>query len=143
MTQKEYNDGNRLIAQFIGYEYIPFNNPMNIKAGWWHNNTSNIIKLNVRPDKLVGSFYLGRSVKDLKYHKDWNYLMNACRKWDKLNEHPIPIAANISLKKVEEEYVALCEELDHFVTLYEIMPAFKHLVDCIRWYNNITQLIKI
>jgi hypothetical protein len=138
MTTKEINDGNRLIAEFIGYEYIPFNNPLKIKPGWWWSKTSNIVRGTSNPEKLIGNFYLGRSVRDLPYHKDWNFLIGAIKKWDSLNEKPLPIAIEISIKKVSSEYVELCDTLDHLVTLYDILPVFKHFVKCVKWYNHIS-----
>ena len=136
MTLREINEGNRIIAEFMGYEYIPFNNTTGLKPGWWYSKTPPIIR-GADTRKLVGGFYLGRSVKDLKYHKDWNYLIYAIKKWDCLNENPIPIAINITLKKVEKQYVELCDELDHLVTLYEQEPVFEHFVKCIQWYNHV------
>lgn len=85
--------------------------------------------------------YLGRTVRDLPYDKDWNFLMGACKKWDCLNESPIPIAINKSLKQVEKEYVELCDELDHLVALYDRQPVFEHLVKCLQWYNHVTRNI--
>lgn len=86
MTRKEINDGNRLIAQWMGYEYLPLNNVAGVKPGWWHTQTPpSIHKLVTRPEKLAGGFYLGRSVNHLPYHDSWNALMPVVMKV--LNHH--------------------------------------------------------
>ena len=140
MTRKEIIDGNKIIADFLGYEYVPFNNGLGIKPGWWNPKTPQILKRNLRvPEKVSDEFYLGRSANDLKFHSDWNKFMRACKKWDRLNESPIPIAGRKSLRSVEREYVVLCECLDNTVTLYDILSAFEPLVKCVSWYNKVTK----
>lgn len=73
----------------------------------------------------VGKF-MGKKFKDpmnYMYDKDWNWLMAACKKFDKLN-------------LLDKEYELLCDEIDNAVSCYEIKPAFKNLVKAIRWYNK-------
>jgi hypothetical protein len=61
----------------------------------------------------------------LKYHTSWGWLMPACKKWDELD--PVPAF---------EEYMELSDNLDNKVTLYEILPVYKQLVENIKWYNK-------
>ena len=73
----------------------------------------------------VGKF-MGKKFKDpmnYMYDKDWNWLMKACKKFDRLN-------------LLDKEYELLCDEIDNAVSCYELKPAFKNLVKAIRWYNN-------
>lgn len=73
----------------------------------------------------VGKF-MGKKFKDplnYLYDKDWNWLMKACKKFDKLN-------------LLDKDYETLCDEIDNAVSCYEIKPAFKNLVKGIRWYNK-------
>ena len=65
---------------------------------------------------------------DMKFHTDWNWLMLACQKWDLLST----VNRDVDCKR----YVELCEQLDHFVTLYDIKPVFDQLVTNIKWYNK-------
>ena len=64
---------------------------------------------------------------ECNFHEDWNLLMRACKKFDCLNETEPDL--------YNDEYVELCEMLDHYVTLYDILPVFQWLNECIEWYN--------
>lgn len=57
------------------------------------------------------------------YDKDWNYLMEACKKFDRLNLS-------------DKEYELLCDEIDDAVSCYEIKPVFENLFAGILWYNT-------
>lgn len=70
-------------------------------------------------DRWIGSF----TSNDLLYDIDWNWLMSACKKFDKLN-------------LLDKEYESLCDEIDNAVSCYEIKPAFNNLVKGIKWYNT-------
>ncbi len=80
----------------------------------------------------VGSYYIRGDSFDhtryMRYDKDWNLLMRACKKWECL---PTGDFAHM------EDYVTLSDALDDAVTLYEIKDAFKQLVVNIKWYNNL------
>lgn len=73
----------------------------------------------------VGLF-MGRKSIDASrflYHKNWDWLMKACSKFNSLN-------------LLDREYESICDDIDHAVSLYEIMPVFKKLVRGVRWYNE-------
>ena len=136
MTIRETNAAKKMIAVFMGYEYIPFNNPLGFRAGWWHPKSPEIlkrfpVKSTVGGDGKSIPFYLGRAVKDMKYNSDWNWLMNACKKWDNLpyDEFKTDLA--------KRQYTDRCELLDNAVTCYEIEYAFLALTECIEWYNRL------
>lgn len=69
--------GNKIIATYLGLEYIPYNNTEGKKAGWW--------KIGVKPSTndiftarhIDKKWYLGRSHNDLRFYDDWNALMDA------------------------------------------------------------------
>lgn len=58
------------------------------------------------------------------YHSSWDWLMPACKKWDRLN------------MEFDREYEGLCDLLDNAVTLYDVRPAFNQLVKNIQWYTK-------
>lgn len=85
---------------------------------------------------------LGKTAKAIKYkdgyyphdkpkefHNDWNALMPACYKWDKLTDE-------ILADGIWYEYERLCDLLDTKVTLYEILPVWQQLVENIEWLNS-------
>ena len=79
-------EGNKLLAEFLGYKYYPHNHP-DLKnsrdAGWKLNiKASSMLKQN----PLLGlprEAYLCRHHKGLKYHSDWNHLMKVVDKIEK------------------------------------------------------------
>jgi len=95
--------GNRLIAEFMGGKLKYYN----ISNEPYY----------LMPDKKQWMF------ERLVYNYDWNWLMAACRKFDKLN-------------LMDKDYEALCDEIDNAVSCYEIKPAWKNLVKAITWHNS-------
>lgn len=61
------------------------------------------------------------------YHEDWNKLIPLCRKFDTLSFDHKSININ-------EEYLELSKILDNRIIVYEIMPVYMQLVDCVKWY---------
>jgi len=72
------HEGNKIIANFMGYEYIPFNNPDGLIPGWWKIGTSeDVRKLAYATQfKFHRKIYLGRNHTCLKYDTDWNAIMS-------------------------------------------------------------------
>lgn len=70
----------------------------------------------------------GFTLRQMKFHSDWNWLMLVCRKLDDLYE--------LKLVKHSITYERLCDELDDAVTRYDInevvMVADKFLI----WYKT-------
>jgi len=64
MSEEEILEGNKLIAEFMGYKYI---NPKDScdKWGWYLNE-----------DDSISELYL----KELKYHSSWSWLMSVVEK---------------------------------------------------------------
>jgi hypothetical protein len=68
--------GNKIIAKYLGYEYVPHNNTEGKKAGWWKIGTTREQQViaGMAHDTVIT---LGRSHNDLKFYHDWNALMDA------------------------------------------------------------------
>jgi len=81
------HEGNKILANFMGYEYIPFNNPDGLKPGWWKKNASPKTRAIAYAHREKGGFgiYLGRHHTCLKYHIDWNILMSVYFKFRKMD----------------------------------------------------------
>ena len=65
----------------------------------------------------------------LKYDSSFEWLMNACRKFDRLDPRTWTVDAQF-------EYAKLSDELDDCAALYDKMPLFIQLVKCVKWYNK-------
>lgn len=77
--------GNKLIAEFMGFKYIPFNNNQELKPGWWVNPITRGQQDNEHVRyKLGKSRFLARSHHELKYHNSWNWLMPVVEKIEQM-----------------------------------------------------------
>lgn len=107
----------KLITEFMGYKLVPW---MNGRA--WERATFSSIhdtfNLHGRLWRETDNYY--------KWSSDWNWLMEACKKFDQL-----------TLDKLDyEAYVAHCDGIDDLVTCYEKEPVYDRLVEAIEWYNE-------
>ena len=116
MNHKEQIEGNKLIAEFMGFK------PMFIK--------SLLGKRYEVIDFEHGRIKVENLDVDCFYHTSWDWLMPACHKWDNLNMY--------DKEGYEYEYLILCDTLDAKVSMYEIGPVWQQLVENIQWYNNQT-----
>lgn len=80
------------------------------------------------PTSKIEIHFLGGTKRELQYHchMDWNLLMDACNKFDKIENRT-------------REYQRHCDEIDAAVTNYEILPAWKRLLRGIKWYNEVKE----
>lgn len=91
MTDQEIVSGNKLIAEFMGYEYIPspvpvVRNELTKQFGWsrtieWHPFFIKTMGDDFFPPQR---YYLGRSHHDLIFHRDWSWLMPVVEKIESL-----------------------------------------------------------
>lgn len=77
--------GNKIIAQYLGYEYIPHNNKGSLKPGWWKlegslENKEKLQTLEPIFRKVGESRFLCRNHKGLRFYNSWDWLMEACVK---------------------------------------------------------------
>lgn len=85
MTNKNIIEGNKIIAEYLGYEYIPHNNNNGLKPGWWKLEGSvddkKFIQSKESVFRKVGqSRFLCRNHKELRFYNSWDWLMEACVK---------------------------------------------------------------
>jgi hypothetical protein len=115
--ENEAIEGNEIIAAWLGWirrEPGEYNLP-----NWWEPDMNDLrLKCKFRgyPNQI-------------KFHSSWDWLMPALKKWDDL---PLD---DFDLDSMQE-YMNLCDKLDHLVSCYEIIPAYTHFVKCIKWYSN-------
>jgi hypothetical protein len=69
------------------------------------------------------------SLEEMKFHSDWNWIMELCRKLDTLSEDDIV--------EWTDDYVVLSEELDNSVTRnYDINDVVKAVNKFLIWYEQ-------
>ena len=74
MEKINIHEGNKIIADFLGFEYVPFNNPDGFKPGWWRKGITPQMRAFGFAHQYKGGMgvYLGRHHTCLKYYTDWN-----------------------------------------------------------------------
>lgn len=82
----------------------------------------NIYDFNGYPNHKLGT---SNSIEG-NFSTSWDWLMPACKKWDDLK----------FIKGKQREQSELCDLLDHYVSCYEILPAYQQLVKNIRWHQQ-------
>jgi hypothetical protein len=82
---KEIIEEQKMIAEFIGYRYIPHNNDENIKLpGWWQVDTPlNVLRI-ISPKWLPAGYFLCRNHNELRYRYSWEWLMTFVQKLESL-----------------------------------------------------------
>lgn len=150
MTKKQILQGNKLIAKFMGFQFIKNcvqktdlyelgdqSGEDEINDLWILNPSELFLKIKRFDQWVEEDYYSGEKPFDefyyknsLKYHSSWDWIIPACKKWDEL----IFPADNA---KLLVEYCRKCDLLDDMVTCYEIEAVFEQLVKNIKWYNGL------
>ena len=85
--EKEYVvEGNKLLAHYMGYEYIPHNNPHGWVPGWWKKTTHPRFRLpgmQATNLKLGSDNFLCRNHNELRYYNSWGWMMDVVEKMEK------------------------------------------------------------
>ena len=117
MTKEEILEGNKLIAEFLGYVYIPYTRGHSGRPCGW------VIKNYKLVDRKVPKLFLGRTTKDLLYHKSWDWLMPCISKinfldhlnlWDKHNIDKFNLTESIANVDVERTYELVVEFIEWY-----------------------------
>lgn len=107
---------NALVAEFVGWTHDPV-----LKSIMWVPKGRDI---KFRAWKL--------SKSNLVYHKDWNWLIDACKKWDNLYRTDDLLKDRSTA--FYQGYIDRCDKLDATMSKYEIKLVFERLVNNVRWY---------
>lgn len=117
MTKEEILEGNKLIAEFLGYVYVPYTAGHSGRPCGW------IIKNYKLVDRKVPKLFLGRTTKDLLYHKSWDWLMPVVEKinfldhlnlWDKHNIDKFNLTESIANVDIERTYELIVEFIEWY-----------------------------
>ena len=127
MTLKKINEGNKILAEFIG-EIATDGHPQGGKHWAVHFPQSFCDKLRNKYSVYSSKTFVFET--DLYFHSSWEWIIFVCNKWDCLKMQQFN---ETDLKK----YELLSDDLDNVVTLYEIEPVFIQLVKNIKWLNSL------
>jgi hypothetical protein len=94
MTKEEIINGSKLIAEYLGWQYIPFNDLQGYsKAGWWRtpiikqeeNPLNKIIqeKSKNHKDKLGSRYYVCRNHSELRFYNSFDAIIPVIQKIEK------------------------------------------------------------
>lgn len=130
MSQDLIIEGNKKIAQFMGYTYFPHMKGEQKAPGWKTTiDTSIFSKFNQSYNILLKKNenkreYLCRGHNGLKYHISWDWLIEAIIKFRDLDID-------------NDIYRSHIQEIDsNVIDEYDIHQAHTSLVNAINWYNN-------
>ena len=115
MTKEKILEGNKLIAEFLGYAYIPYTGGHSGRPCGW------IIKNYKLVDRKVPKLFLGKTTKDLLYHKSWDWLK--------------PVIDKISDLTDEGKYLVTLS-IFNFTIFANITDTWYAVVEFIEWYNE-------
>lgn len=73
MSDINITEGNKKMAEFCGYVYVPYNKDVKQTAGWWLKEAP-MIDYMLAGKGETGNAYLGRKHNDLKFY-GFDYLM--------------------------------------------------------------------
>ena len=137
MSEQEIIEGNKLIAEFIGYK---FNGNIVISAPLDKNGFDNY-------DILTGY-----NISQAAYNSSWNWLMSVVEKIDNLNisnlnlEESSCVHAEIAGSHIKisirhnhtgmEDYHFLYFENDYTDENSKILAVYKAVIEFIKWYNK-------
>lgn len=157
MNKEEIIEGNKIIAQFMGYEYFPFDEtkmqtlndvPLDQMNGW-HRPSLGHYK--------IDGWYLYRTHNELRYHRDWNWLMTVLDKIENIADVEISIRGWRTEIDGQEKQIKNCiirvpdrnGERDFETGGWEdylfsiihgddtkILATYKCVVEFIKWYND-------
>jgi hypothetical protein len=148
MTTEESLEGNKLIAEFMGYSYYPHTREETLPG--WRKEKSH---------PKISRTYLARVHKNLDYHRSWEWLMTAVEKIESLDlseemyyweGHDGKIQYNFEGISVEIEnrrcWIYLNLQLDPMFTINtktfneeyptKIEATFRAVCEFVEWFNK-------
>lgn len=129
MNEKEIIEGNRLIAEFMGYKYYPDDTLNGIKGVLRH------------PERL--SLHLDINKRGCaEYHTDWNELMPVVEKIETTTNPESTYKDHTMIVSIETGYCLVSENGEAPVCEFiadesetKIQTVWKLVVSFINWYN--------
>ncbi len=113
---------NKLIENFMGWE---------LKWITWYD-LNQWCFVNKNTGKTISGL---KSDSELPYITDWNWLIEALKKFDCLYDK-LSFQQESLNPKYYKQYAIKCDNIDYAITLYNINDAVNALCEGIEWYNT-------
>ena len=117
-------ENNKIIAEFLSVKMHPCETIENFK----------FLPIEER------GLYNGYFIDELKYHEDWNWLMEVVEKIESLEIFDRMGRFNINTKNFDENYTSFITDKDEDFIQCEgdtkIEAVYNAVVEFIKWYNN-------
>lgn len=98
MTKDQILNGNKLMAEYLGYKYYPYTEPYGKDrvVGW----------VKPRSHPIMPEFYLGRSHNDLDFNTNWNNLIRVVEKIERDNNVVVSMVGdNIAIHNYNKVFI--------------------------------------
>lgn len=146
MTQEQIIEGNKAIAEFMGYIYHPHPDRFAL-PGWKVPNDKPFIEKLMRIGTIGKRPYLCRTSKEIQFHTSWDWLMPVVEKINKDGSFKVRILFNANgtngiygcyIDKVEWVNNYLQDERISGYSNIEnpIESVYKAIIKFINWYNE-------
>ena len=124
-------EGNKLIAEFMGYKYFPFVYELKTKTGFnrlgWRKGNPHLPGGYSRI--VIGkTHYIGRHHRDLKFHEDWNWLNDVVKK--------IFILSKENNLFINKKFGPILSEIKENLVEIDINKVWESSVGFIKEYNK-------
>ena len=137
--EKEILEGNKIIASFMGYKYFPFDETQRQWVGdkkdgmlldqmnGWHRPSLGHYK--------IDGWYLCRNHNELRYHRDWSWLMTVVEKIRFLGAVDFVISIGGSVVISWDDGTVYYNQ-NKGMGRNIIETTFESVVEFIKWYND-------
>lgn len=137
MTTEEIKNYNKLCAEFLDWIYVPSNKLLdekykNINQSGWYSKIPPL-----KATKVFINYYKGRTVKDLKFHLDWNLIIDVVEAIEKLGYYIRFYKETCKIGNLD--YLPLMENMDIIVNIDDINKketVIKAINQFLIWYQN-------
>lgn len=143
MTPKEIVEGEKIIAEFMDYEYVPASIPVDYSkiSGWVKKKNSHSLYEWMMGDDTIPPrrHHLGRTHYDLLFSNNWSWIMPVVKKLEKLDYVVIFYHGHCNIQ-TKDSFTNKSNNQWHIVTDDErgdsLRALFIALVEFIKWYNK-------
>lgn len=125
MTQQEILEGNKLIAEFMGSSFKTY------KKGHIRKDSVTVCYF----DDGMSPFSGGVSIKNLKFHSSWDWLMPVVEKIEKDYWVTVTTTRGISAVSIHQPKLAY-EKIARVDSANKIEAVWLAVVEFIKWYNE-------